>query len=121
MIKKTAIDITSEQEKISILVEIEKISDDFSHPDGFQVDIYGKSHTLNFYVNIVNLFKPDEKKSVDELVSTVVPGTLWLITGGPLILIDQGVVVIFPDSYQPIHPYASFCPDLKSTVGDSTN
>lgn len=103
IIKKTAIDITSVQEQISILVEIEKISGDFSHPDGFQVDIYGKSHTLDFYMNMVNLFKPEEKQRVDELVSTVVPGTLWLIIGEPIILIDQEVVIIFPNSYQSIH------------------
>jgi hypothetical protein len=92
------------EEKISIVIEVEKVDQDIDHSDGFQVDIYGKSN-IDGYVNCVSLFKSDEKALAQKLVSTVRPGTEWLVTGEPLILIHLGITVIQVHFYQAVKPF----------------
>jgi len=91
--------IDSVQEAMSIVVSIEEIDDDISHTDGFQVTLYGKSD-CDGDVEIVNLFEPNEKVSMNELVKKVIPGTNWLITGDPLISGEYNTLVLFAYSYQ---------------------
>jgi hypothetical protein len=92
------------EEKISMVVQVEMVDQDINHPDGFQVDIYGKSN-MDGYINCVSLFKSDEKALAQKLVSTVRPGTEWLVTGEPLILIHLGITVIQAHFYQAVKPF----------------
>jgi len=92
------------EETISIIVEVETVDPDIDHPEGFQVDIYGKSDVED-YVNCVSIFKSDEKALAQKLVTTVRPGTVWLVTGEPMVLMHMGITVIQAHYYQAVKPF----------------
>ena len=102
MIKKTAISFDPKLELISTVISIRAINDDFTHPDGFQVTFYGECFALGNNVEIVNLYKKNEKHHVEELVSTVTPGSSWLVTGEHLIDMRYNHITLFAYSYQAI-------------------
>ena len=100
--KKIPIEYHPKLEQISIVVTIRQICEDFTHSDGFQVTFYGEAYALGHSVEIVNLYKKSEQQHVDTLVSTIIPGTTWLITGEHLIDMKYDSMILFPDSYQAV-------------------
>ncbi len=102
IINKTAIVFDPKLEQISTVVSIRAINDDFSHSNGFQVTFYGECFALGNSVEIVNLYKKNEKQYVDELVSTVIPGSSWLITGEHHIDMKYDHITLFAYSYQAV-------------------
>jgi len=98
----TPIDFHPKLEKISTVISIKGINEDFSHPDGFQVTFYGETYAMGDYVEIVNLYGVDEKQYVDEIISTITPGSSWLITGEYIIDMRTATMTVFPGVYQVI-------------------
>ena len=102
-LKESVIEFKTELESISMVVKIKETYDDISHPDGFQVGFLGESYTLGYDIDIINLLSSDQKDYVDELISTILPNTIWLITGDYILEMDRSkALTVFPSEYQPV-------------------
>ena len=101
-LKESVIEFKPELESISVVVQIKETNDDISHPDGFQVAFLGESYTLGYDIDIINLLSSDQKDYVDELISTILPGTIWLITGEYILDMGRNILIVFPSEYQPV-------------------
>lgn len=99
-IKKSPIYYSPKHEKISVVVRIKEVDDDISHDHGFELSFLGESYTLDYDIHIINLLSPNQRGSIDELISKIVPGSLWLIEGEYLLLMHHSVLVLFPTEYQ---------------------